>query len=110
MEVTMTSVRNIALLLAPALAGAMLSTASRAVGQCRAEVLRHFPQDSIRSQRIASITGNSRRTRIAMFVTTDRRYSFECTAGADGRVVSATWNPPVGTRLAGGEANRAQPR
>ena len=111
----MTSIRNIALLLAPALAGVALSTASpavaasesegRAVAQCRAEMLRHFPEDSIRSQRVASITGNSRRTRIAMFVTTDRRYSFECTAGADGRVVSATWNPPVDTRLAG-----AQPR
>ncbi|HVQ06963.1 MAG TPA: hypothetical protein VMS43_00865 [Allosphingosinicella sp.] len=116
----MTSIRNIALLLAPALAGAALLTATpalaasesegRAVAQCRAEALRHFPQHSIRSQRVASITGNSRRTRIAMFVTTDRRYSFECTAGADGRVVSATWNPPVDTRLAGGEAGQAQPR
>lgn len=116
----MTSVRNIALLLAPALIGAALFTASpaaaaseaegRAVAQCRAEVLRHFPQDQIRSQRIAEISGNSRRTRINMFVTTDRRYSFECTAGADGRVLTATWNPPVDTRLAGGEAAPAQPR
>lgn len=116
----MTSIRNIALLLAPALAGVALSTASpasaatesegRAVAQCRAEVLRHFPQEQIRSQRIAEISGNSRRTRIAMFVTTDRRYSFECTAGADGRVLTASWNPPVDTRLASREAGEAQPR
>ncbi len=116
----MTSVRNIALLLAPALIGTALWTASpaaaaseaegRAVAQCRAEMLRQFPRDQIRSQRIAEISGNSRRTRINMFVTTDRRYSFECTAGADGRVLSATWNPPVDTRLAGRGANPAQPR
>jgi len=78
MEVTMTSIRNIALLLVPALAGLALSTATpaaaasesegRAVAQCRAEVLRHFPQEQIRSQRIAEISGNSRRTRINMFV------------------------------------------
>jgi hypothetical protein len=45
-----------------------------------------------------------------MFVTTDRRYSFECTAGADGRVLTASWNPPVDTRLASREAGQAQPR
>jgi hypothetical protein len=119
MEVTMTSIRNIALLLTPALASAMLTASpalaaseseGRAVSQCRAEVLRHFPQEQIRSQRIAEISGNSRRTRINMFVTTDRRYSFECTAGADGRVLTATWNPPVDTRLASREAGQAQPR
>jgi len=120
MEVTMTSIRNIALLLVPALAGAALSGATpasattesegRAVAQCRAEVLRQFPRHTIRAQRIASITGNARRTRVAMFVTTDRRYSFECTAGADGRVVTASWNPPVDTRLAAGQAGDAQPR
>lgn len=115
----MTSVRNIALLFAPALIGSALWAASpaaaasesegRAVAQCRQEVLRHFPAETIRSQRIASISGNARRTRIAMFVTTDRRYSFECTAGADGRVLTASWNPPVETRLAGaGSANQAQ--
>jgi hypothetical protein len=120
MEVTMTSIRNIASLLAPALVGAALLTASpaaaaseaegRAVSQCRAEMLRHFPQDQIRSQRIAEISGNSRRTRISMFVTTDRRYSFECTAGPDGRVLTASSNPPVDTRLASREASPAQPR
>jgi len=116
----MTSIRNIALLLAPALMGTALLSASpaaaaseaegRAVAHCRAELLRQFPQEQIRSQRIASITGNSRRTRVNMFVTTDRRYSFECTAGPDGRVLTATANPPVGTRLAGSETNTAQPR
>jgi len=120
MEVTMTSIRNIALLLVPALAGLALSTATpaaaasesegRAVAQCRAEVLRHFPQEQIRSQRIAEISGNSRRTRINMFVTTDRRYSFECTAGPDGRVLTASWNPPVDTRLASRAADQTQSR
>ena len=116
----MTSIRNIALLLAPALIGTALWTASpavaaseaegRAVAQCRAEMLRHFPQAQIRSQRIAEISGNSRRTRINIFVTTDRRYSFECTAGPDGRVLTASFNPPVDTRLAGSQPSPAQPR
>ena len=53
-------------------------------------MLRQFPQGAIRSQRIAEISGNSRRTRVNMFVTTDRRYSFECTAGADGSVLTAS--------------------
>jgi len=107
----MTSVRKLLLLLAPTLVGSSLvaygpasaetsEAEGRAVAQCRAEVLRHFPAETIRTQRIASITGNSRRTRIAMFVTTDRRYSFECATDADGRVVTASWNPPVERRLA----------
>ena len=107
----MTSVRKLILLLAPTLVGSSLvaygpaSAAAaendgRAVAQCRAEVLRHFPAETIRSLRIASITGNSRRTRVEMFVTTDRRYSFECTTGRDGQVVIASWNPPVERRLA----------
>lgn len=117
----MTSVRNSALLFVPALIGSALAAASpaaagsdsesRAVAQCRAEVLRHFPADTIQAQRIGSISGNARRTRVNMFVTTDRRYSFECTAGADGRVLTASWNPPVETRLAGGgQGPQTQPR
>ena len=117
----MTTTRSFALLIAPALAGAALAAASpaaamgesegRAVAQCRTELLRHFPAESIRSQRIGEISGNSRRTRVSMFVTTDRRYTFECTAGADGRVLTASVNPPVETRLAGGApANQAQQR
>ena len=107
----MTSVRRLLLLLAPALVGSSLvaygpaSAAAvdndgRAVAQCRAEVLRHFPAETIRSQRIASITGNRRRTKVEMFVTTDRRYGFECTTDADGRIVTASWTPPVERRLA----------
>jgi len=115
----MTTTRSIALLFAPVLIGSALATVSpataaseaegRAVAQCRAEVLRHFPAETIRTQRVASISGNARHTRIAMFVTTDRRYSFECGTDADGRVVTASWNPPVETRLAGGgQSNQAQ--
>lgn len=107
----MTSVRKLLLLLAPTLVGSSLlaygpasaeaaDNDGRAVAQCRAEVLRHFPAETIRNQRVASISGSSRRTRVEMFVTTDRRYSFECTTGADGRVVTASWNPPVERRLA----------
>lgn len=107
----MTSVRKLLLLLAPTLVGSSLiaygpaSAAAvdndgRAVAQCRAEVIRHFPAETIRSQRIASITGNSRRTKVEMFVTTDRRYGFECTTDADGRIVTASWTPPVERRLA----------
>jgi hypothetical protein len=122
MEVTMTSTRNLILLLAPTLVGSSLvaygpaaaeaaDNDGRAVAQCRAEVLRHFPAESIRIQLVASITGNSRRTRVEMFVTTDRRYSFACTAGADGHIVSASWNPPVERRLAAAPAEtRAQAR
>ena len=107
----MTSVRKLILLLAPTLVGSSLlaygpvraeaaDNGARAVAECRAEVLRHFPAETIRSQRIASISGNSRHTRVEMFVTTDRRYSFECSTDADGRVVTASWNPPVERRLA----------
>ena len=107
----MTSVRRPILLLAPTLVGSSLlawgpvqaaaaDNDGRAVAQCRAEVLRHFPAETIRSQRVASISGNSRRTRVEMFVTTDRRYGFDCTTDGDGRIVTAAWNPPVERRLA----------
>ncbi|HTU13459.1 MAG TPA: hypothetical protein VMG08_21395 [Allosphingosinicella sp.] len=106
----MTSARTFLLLLAPTLVGssflayrpasAEAADDARAVAQCRAEVLRHVPAETIRNQRIASITGNGRRTRVEMFVTTDRRYSFQCTADAEGRVVTAAWNPPVDRRVA----------
>jgi hypothetical protein len=107
----MTSVRKFLLLLAPTLVGSVLAAYGpavaevdandgRAVAQCRAEVLRHFAPETIRTQRIASISGNSRHTRVSMFVTTDRRYSFECATDAAGRVVTATWNPPAERRLA----------
>lgn len=107
----MTSVRKLLLLLAPTLVGSSLvaygpaaagaaDDDGRAVAQCRAELLRQVPADTIRNQRVANISGNSRRTRVEMFVTTDRRYSFECTTGPDGRIVNAAFNPPVERRLA----------
>ena len=73
---------------------------SRAVAQCRTEALRQFPAETIRSHRIASISGNSRRTRVSLTVTTDRRYSFECVADAQGRIVTAAWDPPVSGGIA----------
>jgi hypothetical protein len=120
MEVAMTTTRSIALLFAPLLIGSALASLSpaaaasetdgRAVAQCRAEVLRHFPAGAIRNQRVASISGNARHTRVAMFVTADRRYSFDCATDAAGNVVTASWNPPTDTRLASGSAqgNQAQ--
>ena len=111
----MTSVRKLILLLAPTLVGSSLlgwsparaeaaDTDGRAVAQCRAEVLRHFPAETVLSRRIVSITGNSRHTRVAMTVTTDRRYSFDCRTDAAGRVVTAAWNPPLQRRLAAAAA------
>ena len=107
----MTILRSIAFLAVPALAGAALSTAapaaalgesdSRAVAQCRADLFSRFDEGAIRSYRIGEIAGNSRRTRVTIYANADRRYTFECAAGADGRVLSASLNPPASTRLAG---------
>ena len=66
----------------------------RAVGLCRAELNASFPADAIRQQRVASISGNSRRTRVVFTVTADRRYNFECTIGPDRRVATASFDPP----------------
>ena len=80
----------------------------RAVAQCRADLLSRFDAGAVRSYRIGAIAGNSRRTRVTIFVNADRRYTFECAAGANGEAVTATLNPPVSTRLAGGAGNQAQ--
>lgn len=115
----MTTVRSIALLAVPALAGAALFTAapasaldasdSQAVAQCRADLFGRFAPGAIRSHRIGEIAGNSRRTRVTIYASADRRYTFECATGADGRVQSASLNPPANTRLAGAPAgNQAQ--
>lgn len=115
----MTTTRSLISLIAPALVGAALFAGSpvqaasdsdgRAVAQCQAEAVRHFPAGAIRSQRVASISGNSRHTRVSIFVTADRRYSFDCSTDADGRVVTASWTPPGETRLAGAApGNQAQ--
>lgn len=115
----MTTTRSLISMIAPALVGAALFAGSpaqaaseaeaRAVAQCRAEVARHFPAGAIRSQRVASISGNARHTRVSIFVTADRRYSVDCSTDGDGRLVTAAWTPPAETRLAGaGAANQAQ--
>lgn len=81
----------------------------RAVAQCRAELLSRFDEGAIRSYRIGEIAGNSRRTRVTIYVNADRRYTFECAAGANGEVLTASLTPPASTRLAGaGAANQAQ--
>ena len=80
------------LFIAPAPAAA--EAGGRAVSQCRAEMLSHFPEGAVRNYRVADISGNSRRTRVVIHVTADRRYTFECTAQADGRIATATFDPP----------------
>ena len=81
----------------------------QAVAQCRAEMLSRFGEGAIRSYRIGEIAGNARRTRVTIYVNADRRYTFECAAGANGEVLTASLNPPLDTRLAGtASAPRAQ--
>ena len=84
-----------AALLAPAPAAAA-ENGGRAVSACRAEMLGRFPEGTVRSYRVADISGNSRRTRVTIQVAADRRYTFECNAGADGRIVTAAFDPPRG--------------
>ncbi|MGE0180280.1 MAG: hypothetical protein AB7O91_10725 [Sphingomonas sp.] len=75
----------------------------RAVAQCRAEMLRQFPEGAVRSDRVASIQGNSRRIRVQLIVNADRRYTFDCATDAEGAIQTAALNPPANTRLAGGQ-------
>ena len=77
----------------------------RAVAQCRAELLGRFEEGAVRSYRVGSIAGNARRTRVTIYATADRRYTFECAAGPNGEVLTASLNPPASTRLAGSGAN-----
>ena len=67
-------------------------------------MLSRFEPGAIRSYRIGEIAGNSRRTRVTIYANADRRYTFECAAGADGRVLTASLNPPANTRLAAAPA------
>jgi len=76
----------------------------RAVAQCRADLLGRFEQGAIRSYRVGEIAGNSRRTRVTIYVNADRRYTFECATDANGAVLTASLNPPANTRLAGAAA------
>jgi hypothetical protein len=78
--------------------------AQRAVAACRAELLSRLPD--ARNYRVADISGNSRRTRVKISVTADQRYTFECAAGADGRVISATFDPPRGETRQAAAGNR----
>lgn len=66
----------------------------RAVASCRAELLSRFPEGAMRSHRIVDISGNSRRTRVTMSVVADRRYTFECAADGEGRILVASFDPP----------------
>ena len=90
--------------LAPAPAAALVGPAERAVAQCRAEALAAFGAGEVRSHRIGEIAGNSRRTRITIYVNADRRYTFECAVGGDGRIQSASFSPARtgGQQLAAG--------
>ena len=77
---------------------------SQAVAQCRTELLSRFEEGAIRSYRIGQIAGNSRRTRVTIYVNADRRYTFECAAGANGEVLTASLDPArTGPRLASGQ-------
>ena len=82
-----------------AAAPAAAEPAQRAVAACRAELLSRFPE-GVRNYRVTDISGNSRRTRVTISVTADRRYTFECAAGADGQVLSAAFDPPRSTQSA----------
>ena len=84
-------------------ASAASEAEGRAVAQCRAELLRQFPEGALRSHRVGAIAGNARTTRVTLHATADRRYTFECAADARGRIVTATLTPPSATRLAAEE-------
>ena len=105
--------KSVALLFVPALIGSALAATSpaaamgpaeRAVAQCRAEALGQFGAGEVRSHRIGEIAGNSRRTRVTIYLNADRRYTFECAVGGDGRIVTASFSParPGGAQLAAG--------
>ena len=93
-----------AALLAPSPAVALAGPTERAVAQCRAEALGAFGAGEVRSHRIGEIAGNSRRTRVTIYVNADRRYTFECAVGGDGRLQTAAFTParPGGPQLAAG--------
>ena len=94
-----------AALLSPAPASAADGGEGRAVAECRAALLAAFPDGAVRNYRVREIAGNARRTRVSFFVTADRRYTFECAAGADGSIVTAELSPPrsSGAQLAAGQ-------
>lgn len=81
---------------------------ARAVAQCRAEMLRQFPEGAVQSHRVASIQGNSRRVRVQLVVQADQRYTYDCATNAAGDVQTAALTPPATTRLASGQLAPAQ--
>lgn len=106
--------KSVALLFVPALIGSALAATSpaaaeagegRAVAQCQAEALGHFGPGEVRSHRVGEIAGNARRTRVTIYVNADRRYTFECAVGGDGRIQTAAFTPArqAGPRLAAGQ-------
>jgi hypothetical protein len=101
-SIFMTALPLAAALFASAPAFAVSDAEGRAVAACRAEMLSRFDQGAVRSFRIGEIAGSARNTRVTIYVSADRRYTFECGAGRDGQVVTASLTPPVETRLAAG--------
>ena len=83
-------------LLAAAPAQAASDAEGRAVAACRAEMLSRFEPGQVRSYRVGEIAGNSRSTRITLYVNADRRYTFACAADGQGQVVTASIDPPRG--------------
>ena len=68
----------------------------RAVAACRAEMLSRFEPGQVRSYRVGDIAGSSRSTRVTLYVTADRRYTFTCAADGQGQVVTASIDPAHG--------------
>lgn len=89
-----------AVLLASSPAAAVSDSDARAVAACRTEMLSRFDAGQVRSHRVGEIAGNSRNTRVTLYVNADRRYTFACAADRDGRVVTASFDPSLDTRLA----------
>jgi hypothetical protein len=85
-----------AALFASAPAQALSDSEGRAVAACRAEMLSRFDAGQVRSYRIGEIAGTSRNTRITLYVNADRRYTFACSADGQGRIVTASIDPPLG--------------
>jgi hypothetical protein len=107
-QILMTALPLAAALLASSPASALSDSEGRAIAACRSELLSRFDAGQVRSYRIGEIAGSSRSTRVTIYVNADRRYTFECGAGPDGRILTAALTPPVATRLAGGASGAAQ--
>ena len=85
-----------AALFASAPAQAASDTDGRAVAACRAEMLSRFDPGQVRSYRVGDIAGSSRSTRVTLYVTADRHYTFTCAADGQGQVVTASIDPAHG--------------